>query len=352
MGTTGHADPDKTFAVKTVPRALLRSDRLVRQMEREVEILRSLRHPHIVEMHFDFQDKSKWYLGMEYIKHGSMFDLLFDCRIFPLDCAALYFYQMCDALEYLHNLPQKVIHRDIKPENILMESLEHAKLADFGWSNILAVLNGQRTTFCGTPDYLAPEMVNHSGHNESLDMWEMGVLLFEMVLGESPFIASNPKATANRIVNVDLRFDKNVNPDAKNLIESLCRFCPDERLTAAGAKTHPFVQKNLENGKTLRRSRSSAAPIDNNVLQLLKAKSAIEQSMVGVDLELTELRNTLRQERRRREKAEQTYSKLLDKQAKLDQEIVGLLRDKALVSSSLLTVEDSWAVTENGSFMR
>jgi len=125
------------LAVKKVPLAILQQHGLTDQMDREIAILRSLKHPHIVQLHFDFRDDSHVYLGMEFAEGGGMFELLSKSGKFTSELSARYFYEVCDALEYLHGLPEKVIHRDIKPENILLDAQGGSKLADFGWSNVL-----------------------------------------------------------------------------------------------------------------------------------------------------------------------------------------------------------------------
>eukprot|EP00434_Breviolum_minutum_P038409 symbB.v1.2.034069.t1/scaffold4254.1/size42344/3 len=211
-------------------------------MKREIDIMRSLRHPHIVELHFSFQDESHVYLGMEFAEGGGMFDLLSKYGKFTCELAARHFYQVCDALEYLHTQTPQIIHRDIKPENILLDKDQNAKLADFGWSNVLENVS-YRATFCGTPDYLAPEMIRGEGHNESLDMWEMGVLLYEMVVGKSPFGGSNQDETCRNILSVRLKFPPGLEPLAEDCIKKLCQPRPQERLTAAQAKCHEFVRK-------------------------------------------------------------------------------------------------------------
>merc|ERR1712232_1084189 len=140
------------------------------------------------------------------------------------------------------------IHRDIKPENILFDKDGHVKLADFGWSSRIKNA-AMRTTFYGTPDYLAPEMVKgYVGgcpcyHNESLDMWQMGVLLYEMLVGKSPFGASTQDQTFRLILRGNMRFPRDTDSDAKDLVLALCQQRPENRLTAAQAKEHAFVTK-------------------------------------------------------------------------------------------------------------
>merc|ERR1712224_61494 len=123
------------------------------QLRREIDILYSMQHPRIIRLHFDFQEEGSIYLGMDFAPGGSLFDRLNKASKFNPEIASRYFCETCEALDYLHHLPEPVIHRDIKPENILLDAEDHVKLADFGWAN--KYLEGsQRDTFCGTLDYL------------------------------------------------------------------------------------------------------------------------------------------------------------------------------------------------------
>mmetsp|Transcript_120833 Transcript_120833/g.337169 ORF Transcript_120833/g.337169 Transcript_120833/m.337169 type:complete len:419 (-) Transcript_120833:42-1298(-) len=374
---TGDQQVDKKpIAVKKVPLSILKQHHLTDQMDREIGILRSLRHPFIVQLHFDFRDDSHVYLGMEFAEGGGMFDLLSKSGKFSNEIAAQYFYEVCDALEYLHTLPEKIIHRDIKPENILLDKEGHVKLADFGWSNYMEKNAGSRATFCGTPDYLAPEMIRGEGHNESLDMWEMGVLLYEMTVGKSPFGASSQEATCRLILRCELRFPSGMNPDAQDLITNLCKLRPEERLTASQAKRHAFVTKfygrptEVVKEETLHRpsvearalrqnkgkleselnellqdlvskdrelqkeklSREAAEQrlnelkdtLEGEMMQILQAKCATEQKLLSVSEELAEKHKELQQEQRLREAAEQRYTKLKEREELLAAEVVRL----------------------------
>lgn len=328
----------KSIAVKKVPLSIIQQHNLTEQMEREIDIMRALRHPRIVELYFDFRDEGHVYLGMEFAQGGGMFNSLVRCVKFSNEVAAQYFYELCDALEYLHNLPEKVIHRDIKPENILLDSEGHAKLADFGWSNVLQNM-AMRATFCGTPDYLAPEMILNEGHNESLDMWEMGVLLYEMTIGRSPFGADTQEKTCRQILKVDLRFPSGVDPDAQDLIIKLCKRRPEDRLTAGAAKRHAFVTKYFgrpadaadEDGPArpsmeARKLRHDKEKLEGELMTILQAKSATEQKLLQKTEEMDEKHKELSREQALCRGAERRFSDLKEREERQLREMEELRR--------------------------
>jgi serine/threonine protein kinase len=295
---------------------------------------------------------------MEFASGGGMFDSLSKSGKFPLELAAQYMFEVCDALEYLHGLPEKVIHRDIKPENILLDGEGHAKLADFGWSNILE--GAVRATFCGTPDYLAPEMIRGEGHNESLDMWEMGVLLYEMVIGKSPFGSNSQETTCRMILKVDLKFPAGVDPDAQDLITKLCRLRPADRLTAKQAKEHTFITKfcgrpteiigEIAGGAEVpgrpsveaRHLRREKEILEGEMMTVLQAKTAAESTLLKLTEELTSSHAELQQEQLLRRTAEDRFSTMQAREEKRRQEMdeikKGMEAAAAEVARSVLRV--------------
>jgi len=342
----------KSIAMKKVPLAILQQHNLTEQMDREIAILRSLRHPRIVALHFDFRDETDVYLGMEFAEGGGMFDLLSKSGKFSNELAAQYFYEVCDALEYIHSLPDKVIHRDIKPENILLDKEGHVKLADFGWSNVLnnAAL---RATFCGTPDYLAPEMIRGEGHNESLDMWEMGVLLYEMTVGKSPFGSSDQETTCRLILRVDLRFPADLDTDAKDLITKLCKLKPEERPTAAQAKKHAFITKfcgrpteviredNIVRPSVEARSlRHDKDMLAGEMKHLLEAKRQTEQELLSLTENLAAKHEEVRREQQLRGVADK---KMAEQKDTHEVEMMQMLQAKCATEQKLLAVSEDLA---------
>mmetsp|Transcript_12871 Transcript_12871/g.29114 ORF Transcript_12871/g.29114 Transcript_12871/m.29114 type:complete len:464 (-) Transcript_12871:60-1451(-) len=231
-------------AVKSVSKAALR--RYVQDVDtfvrREVDILRRLDHPNIIRPYEAFEDEDMVHLVLEVCNGGDLLERVTVSRQrLPEQEAALLLQQMLSAVQHLHLTG--VVHRDIKPENILLDQPPphgSAKLADFGWSNMMDDVK-ERMTFCGTADYLAPEMVRGEGHDQSLDMWEMGVLLYEMTVGKSPFAAAEQVDTCRNIVNCTLRYPQSLDKDCRDLISRLLQIKKDARLTAKEAKGHKFV---------------------------------------------------------------------------------------------------------------
>jgi len=337
---------DQTFAIKKVPISIVKQHKLTQQLDREIEISKSSKHPHIIEAFFDFRDHKYVYMGMEFAEGGGMFDKLSKCGKFGLAVAAQYFYEMCDALDYMHSLSPPVIHRDIKPENILFDKGGHVKLADFGWSNVMT--DALRGTFCGTPDYLAPEMIRGDGHNESLDMWEMGVLLYEMTIGKSPFGASTQEQTCKLILKVDLRFPSTTNPDAQDLILKLCKLKPKDRLTAKQAKQHKFVTKHFNAPKT-EMTECEEVPVDVVCRKLIKentllerdmsninqAKSVLDEQLCGIAGENNVINLALQKEQAAREEAERDHARLKEREQKQLQELQEVRKKSEALSSDL-----------------
>ena len=239
-----HKVTKKQYAIKVVNKEKVISSNLLNQLVREIRIMYSLKHPHIVKLYNHFEDEDNFYLVLELAEGGTLWQRLARYKSFDEPTSAQYLREVILAVQYLHARDPPVIHRDIKPENLLLDKTGRdgsIKLADFGWSNFF---NSDRTrnTYCGTLDYLAPEMITQSGHTTSLDLWNLGVLLFEFLTGTAPFQANTQTAVFEKILKVKIAFPKNFPPLAKDLIYKLLKVNPEERLSLEEIVDHPWLQ--------------------------------------------------------------------------------------------------------------
>jgi aurora kinase A len=185
-------------ALKVLFKSQLVKSNVEHQLRREIEIQSHLRHPNILRLYGYFYDATRVYLILEYAPRGELYKELQKCVFFDEKLTAKYIYQLADALKYCHT--KKVIHRDIKPENLLVNAKGDLKIADFGWS--VHAPSSRRTTMCGTLDYLPPEMIEHKAHDEKVDLWCLGILCYEFLVGKPPFEAETSKLTYDRITKV------------------------------------------------------------------------------------------------------------------------------------------------------
>ncbi|KAJ8122569.1 hypothetical protein ONZ43_g1273 [Nemania bipapillata] len=222
--------------------AELSQGRVEKQVRREIEIQSNLRHPNILQLFGHFHDSKRVFLILEFAAKGELYKHLRRESRFPEWKASQYIAQMASALRYLHR--KHVIHRDIKPENILVGIHGEIKISDFGWS--VHAPNSRRETMCGTLDYLPPEMIkpgsSDNSYNEKVDLWSLGVLTYEFLVGEAPF-EDTPVMTQRRIARADMSIPSFVSPEARDLIKKLLVLDPEKRIPLDQVQTHPWILK-------------------------------------------------------------------------------------------------------------
>lgn len=227
-------------ALKILNKAHLSRENAEKQLRREIEIQSELRHPNILRLYGFFYDETRIYLILEYAPGGELYKHLKNCGgTFEEPEAARYIQSLASALRHCH--AKGVIHRDLKPENLLLDGNNDLKIADFGWS-VHAVRTSRRTTMCGTLDFLSPEMCEGREYDTSIDLWSLGVLLYEMLYGQPPFEEPSETDTKERIRQVDIVFPEGgVSDRAKHLIRSLLRRNPAKRLPLNHVLCHPWI---------------------------------------------------------------------------------------------------------------
>ncbi|XP_055039075.1 ribosomal protein S6 kinase alpha-3 isoform X8 [Misgurnus anguillicaudatus] len=251
--TTG-PDDGQLYAMKVLKKATLKvRDRVRTKMERD--ILVEVNHPFIVKLHYAFQTEGKLYLILDFLRGGDLFTRLSKEVMFTEEDVKFYLAELALALDHLHGLG--IIYRDLKPENILLDEEGHIKLTDFGLSKESIDHENKAYSFCGTVEYMAPEVVNRRGHTYSADWWSYGVLMFEMLTGTLPFQGKDRKETMTMILKAKLGMPQFLSSEAQSLLRSLFKRNPSNRLGAGPdgveeIKRHPFYA-NIDWNKLFRR---------------------------------------------------------------------------------------------------
>jgi len=227
-------------ALKVLFKSQLTKAGVEHQLRREIEIQAHLRHPNILRLYGYFYDQTRIYLILEFAAKGELYKELQKCTYFDEKRSAKYIKSLAAALQYCHT--KHVIHRDIKPENLLLDLKGELKIADFGWS--VHAPNSRRTTMCGTLDYLPPEMVEGKAHNQTVDVWSLGVLMYEFLVGSPPFEAQGHQETYKKISRVDMQFPEHVSPLARDLMTKLLVKEPSQRLALGEVQNHPWIKAN------------------------------------------------------------------------------------------------------------
>ncbi|KAL2273300.1 hypothetical protein FJTKL_04811 [Diaporthe vaccinii] len=236
-------DTSRIYALKTIRKAHIISRSEVTHTLAERSVLAQINNPFIVPLKFTFQSPEKLYFVLAFVNGGELFHHLQKEQRFDVNRSRFYTAELLCALECLHGF--NVIYRDLKPENILLDYQGHIALCDFGLCKLDMKDEDRTNTFCGTPEYLAPELLMGQGYNKTVDWWTLGVLLYEMLTGLPPFYDENTNEMYRKILSEPLHFPSHdvVPPAAKDLLTKLLNRNPAERLGANGSaeiKAHPF----------------------------------------------------------------------------------------------------------------
>ncbi|CAO3599164.1 unnamed protein product [Absidia cylindrospora] len=234
-------DTNRIYAMKVLRKSRIISRSEVTHTMAEKTVLAKVRNPFIVPLKFAFQSPDKLYLVLAFINGGELFHHLQLEGRFTEERSRFYTAELLCALECLHNL--NVVYRDLKPENILIDLHGHIALCDFGLCKLNMTEEERTNTFCGTPEYLAPELLHGHGYTKNVDWWTLGVLLYEMMTGLPPFYDENTNDMYKKILRDELVFPQDMERDAQDLLRGLLTREPTERLGHDGPqmiKNHPF----------------------------------------------------------------------------------------------------------------
>ncbi|KAJ3306024.1 camp-dependent protein kinase catalytic subunit [Kappamyces sp. JEL0829] len=224
------ASTGRYFALKVIKKSEVVRLKQEKQIMNEKNILYELKHPLLVDLYSTFQSPSNLFMVLEFVAGGDLFTQLRKAKMFIEPQAKFYVCEVLTVLEYLHS--QKVVYRDLKPENILLDSTGHIKLADFGFAKRLTTTTA---SFCGTPDYIAAEIVASRPYTFTVDWWSLGVLIFELTSGKTPFRADDSEGIYNNIQMGKIQWVPEVSGAIREVVSGLLESDPRKRLGARGA---------------------------------------------------------------------------------------------------------------------
>uniref|UniRef100_A0A7S3VLZ8 non-specific serine/threonine protein kinase n=1 Tax=Dunaliella tertiolecta TaxID=3047 RepID=A0A7S3VLZ8_DUNTE len=234
-----------------------KSEKDIKNLRQEIEILRQLRHENIIQMLDSFETKTDFCVVTEFAQ-GELFEILEDDQSLPEEIVQSIAKQLVKALHYLHS--NRIIHRDMKPQNILIGSNGTVKLCDFGFARAMSCNTMVLTSIKGTPLYMAPELVQEQPYNHTVDLWSLGVILFELHVGQPPFYTNSIYSLIHHIVKDPVKFPNNISAEFKSFLKGLLNKKPADRLGWPELLDHPFVRETVE--ERVRRERALAEALE------------------------------------------------------------------------------------------
>ena len=250
-----HENTKKVYCVKIMSKRDIIEQKIINQINKEISIMYNINHPYSIKLFNHFEDNDKLYLILELATNGNLYNFIQgnkNQKIKTKEMIKKIIIQVIEIIKYLHSL--EIIYRDIKPENILLDKDYNVKLCDYGWASYLTKGKFCNVS-CGTPEYVSPEIVKKKPYNEKVDIWGIGVLIFELVFGYPPFSSNFNEERFNNIKERKINWPKDINDkDVKDLIEKILVINPNERMSLDKIELHPWLydtyNKMKENKKT------------------------------------------------------------------------------------------------------
>jgi serine/threonine protein kinase len=238
-------DTGKVYAMKVLSKGHVIKSNAVKHTMAENRVLKNMSHPFIVNLNYAFQTTTHLYMVIDYFNGGELFHHLTQEDYFAEERARFYAAQVVSALSYLH--ARQVIYRDLKPENILLDMDGNICLVDFGLCKEGIGLDGRTFTFCGSPEYLAPELLLGKGYGKEVDWWALGTLIYEMLSGLPPFWDEDEEIMHRKILSSPLKLPQYMSATVKDLLKNLLQRDPSQRLGSGevgseSVKMHPWFR--------------------------------------------------------------------------------------------------------------
>ncbi|XXG39959.1 hypothetical protein AAC387_Pa01g0787 [Persea americana] len=257
----------QSVAIKVIDKEKVLKVGMIDQIKREISVMRLVRHPNVVQLYEVMASKTKIYFVMEYVKGGELFTKVSKGKL-KEDLARKYFQQLISAVDFCHS--RGVYHRDLKPENLLLDENENLKVSDFGLSALAESKrqDGLLHTTCGTPAYVAPEVINRKGYDGAkADTWSCGVILFVLLAGYLPFHDSNLMEMYRKIGKAEFKCPNWFPPEVRRLMSKILDPNPSTRISIAKIKENSWFKKGLEAKSTKNEMETKElAPLDTDAV--------------------------------------------------------------------------------------
>ncbi|KAG2380570.1 hypothetical protein LR48_Vigan11g048100 [Vigna angularis] len=255
-----------SVAIKIIDKEKILKVGMIEQIKREISVMRLIRHPHVVELYEVMASKTKIYFVMEFVKGGELFDKVSKGKL-NQDDARRYFQQLISAVDYCHS--RGVCHRDLKPENLLLDEDGNLKVSDFGLSALAETKHqdGLLHTTCGTPAYVAPEVINRRGYDGAkADIWSCGVILYVLLAGFLPFRDPNLMEMYRKIGKGEFKFPNWFAPDVRRLLSKILDPNPKTRISMAKIMKSSWFRKGLQKPTITQNKDEELSPLDTDGL--------------------------------------------------------------------------------------
>jgi len=276
-------ETNKGMAGKVMPKANLNRSRSRQKLMTEIRLHKSIHHQNIVKFEHVFEDADNVYIMLEFCQNQSMNELLKrrkNLTEFEVQC---YVIQIVEALKYLHS--NRIIHRDLKLGNMFLNDKMQIKLGDFGLATKLEFDGEKKRTVCGTPNYIAPEILDGNvGHSYQVDVWALGVIIYTLIIGKPPFETTDIKLTYKKIKECDFSFPDGavISESAKDMISKILVFQPEKRLTLDEILVHPFINHGGPIPQFMPVS-TMACPPTSNYMKQFAANSTSQRMKIATD---------------------------------------------------------------------
>lgn len=241
-----HENSKKVYCVKILSKRDIFEQKLINQINKEISIMYNINHPYSVKLVNHFEDNEKLYLIMELAPNGNLYNLIqknIKEKVKNMVLIKKLIVQSIEIIKYLHS--KNIVYRDIKPENLLLDNDYNIKLCDYGWATYFTP-GKFLTVYCGTPEYVSPEVIKKYPYNEKVDIWGLGVLIFELVFGYAPFSSTFNEERFNNIKSGKINWPKDLNDeykDLKDLIEKILKVDPKERISLDEIENHSWLRE-------------------------------------------------------------------------------------------------------------